>query len=358
MRHQTFFKSFITLLIIVFCLPGAMVTYGQSKKECRKILKKKTQVMEIMDNPSVFFQDYETLLKCNCDSSDFALLSIKDFGEDSFGSKVLSMLILDVLTNIGDEDINDKYIEFADLNNKVQQFISSEKYAEIKVLEQKTKEIENTVPDINNWKQDSIKMDSLKSYSSEEYAVIKEMVAVGSFSSYKTLLNEYKMQTIIKVDSLAKVQMDSLYALGKVQVVGNLMAYNDFSYGLEQAKKSGKPALIYFTGYGCVNSSEMEGVVLSDLKIIDIINTRFECVRLIVDDKTPLEPHDVYTSTASNLRITTVGKKNADIQMSYFNEDRLPFFAILKPDGTVFATTSYTISIADFKQFLLSYFNQ
>jgi len=358
MRHQTFFKSFIALLFIVFLLSGAMVSYGQTKKECRKILKKKIQVVEMLDTPSAFFQDYETMLKCNCDSSDFALLSIKDFGEDSFGSKVLSMLILDVLTNTGDEDINDKCIEFADLNTKIQQFISSEKYAEIKVLEQKTKEIEITVPDINNWQQDSARIDSLSTLSPDEFARIKEMVASGSFPSYKTLMQEFKMEAMIRVDSLAKVRRDSLSALAKVQVVDNLMAYDDFAYGLEQAKKSGKPALIYFTGFGCANSREIERTVLADISITEIINSRFECVRLIVDDKTPLEPHDVYTSTASNLRIATVGKKNADIQMSYFNEDKQPFFAILKPDGTVFATTAYTRDKAAFKQFLLSYFNQ
>jgi len=357
MRPQTSLKSFITLLIIVFCLPGAMVSYGQSKKECRKILKKEIPYIEIMDNPDVLFQDYETLLKCTCDSSDYRLLSVADI-ENTFGYDVLSTMLISVMGITGFENIEKSSLKISEINNELQKIIASEKYAELKIYEDKTREFVSIVPDINNWHQDSIKMDSLKSYSSEEYAVIKEMVAAGSFSSYKTLLNEFKMQTIIRVDSLAKVQRDSLYALGKVQVVGNLMAYSDFSYGLEQAKKSGKPALIYFTGYGCVNAREMETMVLLDLSITEIMNTRFECVSLIVDDNTPLEPEEVYTSTASNLRITTVGKKNADIQMSYFNEEGQPFFAILKPDGTVFATTSYTIDTEVFKQFLLSYFNQ
>ena len=357
MRHQTFFKSFIALIIIVFLVPGAMVSYGQTKKECRKILKKKIPFVEIMDNPNAFFQDYETMLKCNCDSTDYRLLKIDDINY-SLGADVLSSLILNIFVESEFVNIDKKILKFSDLKNELLKYISSASHAEARRFALISFTLENTVPDINTWKRDSILIDSLKHFSADEFLQIKQMVASGGFSSYSGLMQTYAMEIVVKQDSLAKVQMDSLAAIGEMEIMSGPPAYDNLAAGLRQAGISQKPVLVFFSGYGCVNAQQMSELVLSETEIMNIIITRFEFVTLLVDDRSLLPSEEVYTSTLSNQKITTVGKRNTDIEMTRFKVDTQPFFAILHPDDSVFSTMDYTLNTDVFKKFLLSYFNQ
>jgi len=55
--------------------------------------------------------------------------------------------------------------------------------------------------------------------------------------------------------------------------------------GWNLAKIIGKPVLLDFTGYGCVNCRKMEAAVWTDKEISGIINDRYILVTLFVDDK-------------------------------------------------------------------------
>ena len=60
------------------------------------------------------------------------------------------------------------------------------------------------------------------------------------------------------------------------------------------AKRVGKPAMIDFTGYGCVNCRKMELAVWTDTKVADIMQNDYVLIQLFVDDKTALpEPMKV-----------------------------------------------------------------
>lgn len=71
-------------------------------------------------------------------------------------------------------------------------------------------------------------------------------------------------------------------------------AYKDYELGMAAAKASGKPVLLDFTGYGCVNCRKMEASVWTDPSVADKLAKDYVLISLYVDDKTPLpEPMEV-----------------------------------------------------------------
>ena len=64
--------------------------------------------------------------------------------------------------------------------------------------------------------------------------------------------------------------------------------YHDYEAGMAAAKAEGKPVIIDFTGFGCVNCRKMEAAVWTDPKVADMLNEKYVLISLYVDDKTPL----------------------------------------------------------------------
>ena len=64
--------------------------------------------------------------------------------------------------------------------------------------------------------------------------------------------------------------------------------FDDYDLGMEYARQHGKPVMLDFTGYGCVNCRKMELAVWTNPKVSDIINNDYVLITLYVDNKTPL----------------------------------------------------------------------
>ena len=64
--------------------------------------------------------------------------------------------------------------------------------------------------------------------------------------------------------------------------------YTDYEQGMAAAKAQGKPVLIDFTGFGCVNCRKMEAAVWTDPTVAEKLTKDYVLISLFVDDKTPL----------------------------------------------------------------------
>ena len=62
--------------------------------------------------------------------------------------------------------------------------------------------------------------------------------------------------------------------------------FDDYDLGMEYARQHGKPVMLDFTGYGCVNCRKMELAVWTNPKVSDIINNDYVLITLYVDNKT------------------------------------------------------------------------
>lgn len=109
----------------------------------------------------------------------------------------------------------------------------------------------------------------------------------------------------------------------------NLNGYFDYKQALACAKEQNKPLFIDFTGHGCVNCREMEARVWADARVQERLRNNFVLVALYVDDKTELPESEWYTSTYDGKQKTSIGKQNADFQITKFNNNAQPYYCIL-----------------------------
>lgn len=113
--------------------------------------------------------------------------------------------------------------------------------------------------------------------------------------------------------------------------------YTDYSQALEASRISGKPVLIDFTGYGCVNCRKMEAAVWTDPKVEAMIRDRYILVSLFVDDKTPLANPAYINENGTELKIRTVGDKWSLLQRHKFGANAQPFYVTVSSDGSLLA---------------------
>ena len=109
--------------------------------------------------------------------------------------------------------------------------------------------------------------------------------------------------------------------------------FDDYDIGMEYAKKNGKPVMIDFTGYGCVNCRKMELAVWTDSKVRDIINNDYVLITLFVDDKQPLPQPIKVVENNKEITLRSIGDKWSYLQRVKFGANAQPFYVLLDNDG-------------------------
>jgi thiol:disulfide interchange protein len=136
----------------------------------------------------------------------------------------------------------------------------------------------------------------------------------------------------------------------------NLDGYFDLEQAKRVARQQHKPIFIDFTGHACVNCRKMEATVWSDPQVLRQLRNDYVVVALYVDDKTELPQTEWYTSKHDNQVKTTLGKQNADLQITRYGVNAQPFYILLDPnDATnqpLVAPIAYEPNVAQFSAFL------
>ena len=130
--------------------------------------------------------------------------------------------------------------------------------------------------------------------------------------------------------------------------------YTDYEAGMAAAKAAGKPVLIDFTGFGCVNCRKMEAAVWTDARVAEKLTKDFVLISLYVDDKTPLkEPMEITTEQGETKTLRTVGAKWSYLQSHKFGANAQPFYVMLDNDGHPLAgSRAYNEDIQGYLDFL------
>ena len=109
-----------------------------------------------------------------------------------------------------------------------------------------------------------------------------------------------------------------------------MTTYFDYDEALAVARKVQKPLMLDFTGINCVNCRKMEGQVWSDPEVMKRLKNNFVIVSLYVDvHNIDLQPSEQYFSKALGKKITTLGDKNADLQVTVYNANVQPYYFFL-----------------------------
>lgn len=111
-------------------------------------------------------------------------------------------------------------------------------------------------------------------------------------------------------------------------------AFLDYDEGMAEAERTGKPVLLDFTGYGCVNCRKMEAAVWTDPQVAETLNNDYILVSLYVDDKTPLEKNiEVTMTNGTKKTLRTVGDKWSYLQETKFGYLAQPFYIAVNAKG-------------------------
>ena len=109
--------------------------------------------------------------------------------------------------------------------------------------------------------------------------------------------------------------------------------FDNYDAGMSYAAMVGKPVVLDFSGYGCVNCRKMEASVWTDTQVKRMLTEDFILITLYVDDKTPLaEPYQVEENGAKR-NIKTIGDKWSYLQRSKFGANAQPFYVMLDNEG-------------------------
>ena len=132
-----------------------------------------------------------------------------------------------------------------------------------------------------------------------------------------------------------------------------LNGYFDYEEGLAAAKKLNKPVFIDFTGHGCVNCREMEANVWSAPEVLKILQEDYVVIALYVDDKKKLPEEEWFVSEYDGKTKKTLGKQNADFQISRYQVNAQPYYCLLDTEGNDLVTPrAYDLNVEKFVEFL------
>ena len=129
--------------------------------------------------------------------------------------------------------------------------------------------------------------------------------------------------------------------------------FENYDAGMAYARQHGKPVMLDFTGFGCVNCRKMELAVWTDTKVADIMNKDYVLISLYVDDKTPLPQPMTVKENGQERTLRTLGDKWSYLQRSKFGANAQPFYVLVDNNGLPLNKSySYDENVSKYKEFL------
>jgi thiol:disulfide interchange protein len=173
-----------------------------------------------------------------------------------------------------------------------------------------------------------------------DYKALSLMSGLAPPAHYNFLLD------IQEVDPAVKAKYPS-YS----KCANNINCFKDYFEGMNYAKETGKPVMLDFTGYGCVNCRKTEEHIWVDDRIRSILNDSLVLISLYVDDDKKLS--SVYISEHSGNKLRNVGNKWADFQIVNFEQNSQPLYVMASNDQKVITSPRpFAEGVEDYLEFL------
>ena len=134
----------------------------------------------------------------------------------------------------------------------------------------------------------------------------------------------------------------------------DILAFNDYDKGLAYAKEVGKPVMLDFTGWACVNCRKMEQNVWPKPEILKMLKNDVVLVSLYVDDKRPLDADDVKESKLKpGKQLKYIGQKWSELQTLKYKTNSQPFYVIMDHnEENLIAPVGYTPNVEHYHAWL------
>lgn len=131
--------------------------------------------------------------------------------------------------------------------------------------------------------------------------------------------------------------------------------FSDYETGMAYAKQVGKPVIIDFSGYGCVNCRKMEASVWTDANVKATLDNDYVLITLMVDEKTALPETIEVEEAGKKVKLRTIGDKWSYLQRMKFGANAQPFYVLLDNEGKPLASSyAYNEDVPAYMDFLKS----
>lgn len=117
--------------------------------------------------------------------------------------------------------------------------------------------------------------------------------------------------------------------------------YGDYDEGMKAAQETGKPVLVDFSGYGCVNCRKMEAAVFDNPKVKTILEDNFIMIKPMVDDKKELPKPIKVKENGKTITLHTYGDKWSYLQRYKFGANSQPYYVVLNDRGEILSGPYY-----------------
>lgn len=316
-------------LLFLFLSLLSLNSFGQN---CDELFAKKVDTeKESVELINEIIANIKKFENCGVSKEDIDLVN--------FESSFLKMILLKELP----ERDKNHILTYGWLFERLKTFVDSEMYQEVKPMLIRIKRLYEKEADVKSWAEDRafleqigvgkivldrIEMDLADLQKSK---LVYEVVLKSYQSVYD---DEVKRENDAKIDKILKSR-----------------GYVPFQDLLIEANKSKKPLILFFTGYGNVNSVRMIDNILLNEDVYNNVVSNYFFVSIYTDDVTFL-PEKEWVEQERGSLIKTVGRKNAKMQMDILKVNHQPYFAIFDKGGKVLKVQGKTLSVENFLKFL------
>ena len=164
---------------------------------------------------------------------------------------------------------------------------------------------------------------------SERVSVTQLMLALVCFSFSMYMVPGLWGAPCKAISAFAPPMSTQDFKLGEDAIT----TYHSYEEGMEAAQRAGKPVLVDFSGFGCVNCRKMEAAVWTDPQVKSIIDNDYILIELMVDDKTALPEIEVVQENGKDVKLRTIGDKWSYLQRYKFGANAQPFYVLLDGKG-------------------------
>jgi thiol:disulfide interchange protein len=133
----------------------------------------------------------------------------------------------------------------------------------------------------------------------------------------------------VKINNAASAICETPKYAEHHKLPADLEGYFDYDQALACARSKNKPLFLDFGGKVCTNCKKMEVDVLSDPRIIEVLQNNYIVVSLYTDDQIELPEKEWITSSYDGKIKKTNGKKNLDLLITRYNTNAIPFYVLV-----------------------------
>jgi thiol:disulfide interchange protein len=130
--------------------------------------------------------------------------------------------------------------------------------------------------------------------------------------------------------------------------------YLNLEDAMAEGKKQGKPVMIDFTGWACVNCRRMEENVWTNSDVYKNLKDNYVIASLYVDDRREMQSDEKFFSPFLKAEAKTIGDKWFDLSLRHFRNAGQPFYALIDPVSEKILNTpkAYTPEVDVYNKFL------